>query len=81
MLMNSSKLAARSEVQEDLEADKGSPGSKGSTISSDREDPAGPDRATRSEIYLKNSRKCSVEADRGAHRGDHSNRLRVKTLL
>jgi hypothetical protein len=82
MLMNNSKLAVRSGAQAVSGADRGSPGSKGSTISLDRvEDPEEPDRATPSAIYSKNSRKCLEEAARGGRRDDHSSRQKAKTLL
>ena len=82
MPMNNSKQAVRSGAQAVSGVDRGSPDSKGSTISSGRgEDPEEPDRATPSAIYSKNSRKCLEEAARGGRRDGLSSRQKAKTLL
>lgn len=79
MLMSSSRRVGRS-----AGADRGSPGSKGSTISLGREAAraglAG--GRTRSVTYSKNSRKCLVaQVVNVAQPGDHSSRQKAKTLL
>ena len=78
-MSRSSRRAVRS-----AGADRGSPGSKGSTISLGREAVRGllaADR-TRSVTYSKSSKKCLVvQVDNVAQPGDHSNRQKVKTLL
>ena len=79
--MNSSKLATGHSV-EDSVADKDSAGSKGSTISLDKDlDRGEQDSKTRSETSLRNSRNSSVKvdpADKLEDRVGDSNRLKAK---
>lgn len=79
MPMSSSRQAVRS-----AGAVRASQASKGSTISLGREAdrvPVPVDR-TRSETYSKSSRKCLVvQVANVAQPGDHSNKLKAKTLL
>ena len=77
MQMSSSRLAVRS-----AGADRASLASKGSTISLGREAARVPGDRTRSETYSKSSRKCLVvQGANVAQPGDHSNKLKAKTLL
>jgi len=83
MPMSNSKQVDRSVVGQAVHSEeaKGSLGSKGSTISSDRVQ-VGQDKVViHSGIYSKNSRKCSVEAAREAHRDVRSSKQKDKTLL
>ena len=78
-MSSSSRLAVRS-----AGADRASQASKGSTTSLGRaaaRELVGADR-TLSEIYSKSSRKCLVVlVVNVAQQGDHSSRLKAKTLL
>jgi hypothetical protein len=83
MPMSNSKPVGPSvelEASED-QAVKVSLASKGSTISSDRVKGVQEVLVIHSAIFSKNSRKCSVEAAREAHRDVRSSKQKDKTLL
>lgn len=79
--MSSSRQADLSVEEGSEPVDKGSLASRASTISSGKVLVV-QGKGTHSEIYSKSSRKCSeVAVVRGVHRGDHSNKPKVRTLL